>query len=62
MKEFFYATLNDMAVVSVIILATKIAERSILCGIIAYFAAYICLDYHTYISKKLNFTNNLFIH
>ena len=62
MKKFFCATLNDITVVLVFILATKIIERSILCGIIAYFVAYICLDYHTYISKKLNFTNNLFIH
>lgn len=60
--KYFYAILNDMLVVLVFILATKISEKDILFGIIAYFAAYICLDYHTYISKKLNFTNNLFIH
>ena len=62
MKNYFKSLLNDLMVASTFILATKISEESTVYGIIAYLIAYLCLDYHSYVDKKLNYPNNLFIH
>jgi len=61
MKNILYSSLNNMLVVIVFILATKVTELNLLLGIFAWILAFICLDYHSYIDKKLNYPNNLFI-
>jgi len=61
MKKHLLSILNDISIVTIIIIAVKIAERSLIGGITAFIISYICLDAHTYFSKKLDFHNNLFI-
>ena len=61
MKKWFCSLINDMSVAMLFILAVKISDRNVIYGAIAYLIAFICLDYHTYVAKKLNFTNNPFI-
>ena len=56
------SSLNDITVAIIFVLATKIANESMLFGIIAFTLAYVCLDLHSYIDKKLGYPNNLFIH
>ena len=57
-----YSCLNNICVAILFILATKIGEHNIVYGVIAYVVAFICLDLHSYIDKKLNYPNNIFIH
>ena len=61
MKKYFLSTLNDISIVVIITMAVKISERSLIGGITAFIISYICLDAHTYFSKKLDFHNNPFI-
>ena len=61
MKNILYSSLNNIMVVVVFIMAIKVAEFNLLLGIFAWVLAFICLDYHSYIDKKLNYPNNLFI-
>ena len=61
MKKQLLSTLNDISIVVIITMAVKISERSLIGGITAFIISYICLDAHTYFSKKLDFHNNLFI-
>jgi hypothetical protein len=61
MKKYFLSALNDISIVVIITMAVKISERSLIGGITAFFISYICLDVHTYFSKKLDFHNNIFI-
>lgn len=62
MKKFIYNLLNNIMVAFVFILATYISHNNWIYGSIAFLIAFICLDYHSYIEKKLNYPNNLFIH
>lgn len=62
MKNIFYSSLNNIMVASVFILATTIASVNIMFGVIIFIIAFICLDFHSYIDKKLGYLNNLFIH
>ena len=62
MKNFILSGLNDIMVAVTFILATKISDRNLLYGCIAFILAYIILDLHSYNDKKLNYPNNLFIH
>jgi hypothetical protein len=61
MKKFFYPLLNDLMVVLNMTLAVKITDSNTVYGIFAWIIALICLDLHSYIDKKLNYPNNLFI-
>ena len=61
MKNFLYGCLNNISIATIFITATIISMKGIIYGIIAYFIAFICLDLHSYIDKKLNYPNNLFI-
>lgn len=61
MKKIIYSSINDLCVAFSFILATKIIEENVLYGCIAYLIAYFCLDYHSYVDKKLGYPNNLFI-
>ena len=61
MKKFFLTCLNDCSIIVATIVATKISDRNIIYGYIAFFIIFVLLDIHTYFSKKLNFYNNLFI-
>jgi hypothetical protein len=61
MRKYLLSTLNDISIVTIITIAVKISERSLIGGIIAFLISYICLDAHTYFSKKLDFHNNPFI-
>jgi hypothetical protein len=61
MKKQLLSTLNDISIVVIITMAVKISERSLIGGITAFIISYICLDAHTYFSKKLDFHNNPFI-
>ena len=60
--KYLSSLLNDMLVCLIFILATKIAELNVIYGTIAFIIGYLCLDLHSYIDKKLNYPNNLFIH
>jgi hypothetical protein len=61
MKKQLLSTLNDISIVVIITMAVKISEKSLIGGITAFIISYICLDAHTYFSKKLDFHNNPFI-
>lgn len=61
MKKHLYSSINNLMVAFVFITATKVAEFNLLSGIFAWTLAFACLDYHSYIDKKLNYPNNLFI-
>jgi hypothetical protein len=62
MMKYIYASLNNLLVAVLFILSTKIAERDIIYGLIVFCIAFPCLDLHSYIDKKLNYPNNIFIH
>ena len=61
MKILFYTFLNNLMVVLNMVLAVKITDSNFILGIFAWVIAFICLDLHSYIDKKLNYPNNLFI-
>lgn len=61
MRTFFYSTINNIMVAWVFTLASVICCKNIIYGCIAYLIAFIYLDLHSYIDKKLNYPNNLFI-
>ena len=61
MKKTLLTCANDILLVWSTIIANSIASKSVIAGIAAFIISYICLDAHTYFSKKLNFHNNPFI-
>ena len=61
MKKTLLTFANDILLVWSTIIASLIASKSVIAGIVAYFIVFILLDVHTYFSKKLDFHNNLFI-
>lgn len=61
MKNFIYSCLNNLFIAIVFILAVKICNYNVVYGVIAFVVAFACLDLHSYIDKKLNYPNNIFI-
>lgn len=61
MKKVLLTYANDVLLVWSTIIASSIASKSVIAGVVAYFIVFILLDAHTYFSKKLDFHNNLFI-
>ena len=61
MKTYIYSILNNLNVAISFILATKIGEHNIVYGAIGFAIAFMLLDYHSYIDKKLGYPNNIFI-
>ena len=61
MKKTLLTCTNDILFVWSTIIASSVAYKSVIAGVVAYFIVFVLLDAHTYFSKKLNFHNNLFI-
>ena len=56
-----YSFLNNLIPGILFPLATIICSTNYVIGIIIYIIAYASLDLHSYIDKKLDYPNNLFI-
>ena len=60
-KEFLYSLANNAMTVITFVVATKAVEYNPILGIITWIIAFISLDLHSYVDKKLNYPNNIFI-
>ena len=61
MRNFIYSFINNLIPGLLFPTATIICAHNCIIGIIVYIVAYASLDLHSYIDKKLNYPNNLFI-
>ena len=61
MRNFIYGVINSLIPGLLFTTATIISAHNYIIGTIVYILAYISLDLHSYIDKKLNYYNNLFI-
>ena len=61
MKKFIYSVLNNLIPGLLFPTAAIICTHNYIVGIILYIIAYASLDLHSYIDKKLDYPNNLFI-
>ena len=63
MKKFFLTLLNDVVCCIVIIMfgLSAIKGGNTIVNCFLWFGAYMTLDLHTAISRKLGFPNNIFI-
>lgn len=61
MINFILNFLNNVLVGIFFILATMVSSENVFLGVISFTVAFIYLDFHSYIEKKLNYSNNLFI-
>ena len=61
MRNFIYDVINNLIPGLLFPTATVICAHNYIIGIIIYILAYISLDLHSYIDKKLDYPNNLFI-
>ena len=61
MRNLIYGVINNLIPGLLFPIATIINMHNYIAGIILYIIAYASLDLHSYIDKKLNYPNNLFI-
>jgi hypothetical protein len=61
MKTVIYSTLNSLIPGILFTVAAVVCPTNYVIGIIIYIIAYASLDLHSYIDKKLDYPNNLFI-
>ena len=60
--KILYSALNDLIPALLFTLATcYLCSDFIIIGAIIYIAAFLSLDLHSYIDKKLDYPNNIFI-
>ena len=60
--KILYSALNDLIPASLFTLATcYLCSDFIIIEAIMYIAAFLSLDLHSYIDKKLDYPNNIFI-
>ena len=61
MKKLLYSLANNAMIVITFVVASKAVECNLILGLITWIIAFISLDLHSYVDKKLNYPNNIFI-